>query len=115
MHELPATRGLLEVALESAREAGVERVVAIEVVVGDLSTMVDDSVQFYFDLLSRGTAAEGARLRFRRVQPRGLCLACGHTFAATPPLPRACLACGSTTLRVTGGREFHVASIEVDG
>jgi hydrogenase nickel incorporation protein HypA/HybF len=114
VHELAVTRGMLEVALEAAASGGHRRVLAVDLVVGELSSMVDDSVQFYFDALSRGTAAEGARLRIRRTRPVLTCAACGHAWAAGLPLPAGCPACRSSDLRLHGGREFHVESIEVD-
>jgi hydrogenase nickel incorporation protein HypA/HybF len=113
MHELPATEGILAAALEAAHAAGAERVVAIHLVVGDLTSIVDDSIQFYFDILGRGTAAAGAVLQFRRVSPRCRCGECGSTFDVSPPLPRSCEECGSLALVVTGGQEFYVESIEV--
>jgi hydrogenase nickel incorporation protein HypA/HybF len=114
MHEMPATRGMLDLALEHMRKAGARRVTAIDVVVGDLTSIVDDSVQFYFDILSRNTPAAGASLRFRREAAEGACADCGHTFPVAPPLERLCPTCGSLALRVTGGRQFFVESIEVD-
>ena len=114
MHELPATQGLLDVALKAAREAGGTRIQVVDLVVGDLTSMVDDSIQFYFDIISRGTPAEGAELRFRREPAEGSCGECGHAFPVQPPIPRECPACGSLRLKVTGGREFYVDSIEVD-
>jgi hydrogenase nickel incorporation protein HypA/HybF len=113
VHELAATRGMLEVALEAAGHADHRRLLAIDLVIGELTTMVDDSVQFYFDVLSRGTAAEGAVLRIRRTLPEANCAACGHAFAARVPLPAGCPVCGSGELRLHGGREFRVESIEV--
>ena len=55
MHELPATQGMLDVALEAGLAAGCERITEIHLVVGELTSIVDDSVQFYFDILARGT------------------------------------------------------------
>ena len=86
MHELAVTEGILKVALEAAAQAGGPRIHAIDLVIGDLSGMVDDSIQFYFDILSRDTAATGATLRFRREPANVTCQECGAQYAAQPPL-----------------------------
>lgn len=114
MHELPATQGILDVALEAAREAGAVRISAIDIVIGDLSSMVDDSVQFHFDVLSRNTVAAGAELRMTRQRATASCGACGCSYEVSPPLDPVCRGCGSLALAVTGGREFFIESIEVD-
>ena len=114
MHELPMTEGLLAVALDAARKAGARRITAIDLVVGELASIVDDSVQFYFDILSEGTPAEGAELRFSRESGNATCRDCHHQFSVSPPITPTCPACGSPRLTVTGGREFYVSSIEVD-
>lgn len=114
MHELPATQGILATALETAEEAGGGRIVAIDLVIGEMSSMVDDSVQFYFDVLSRDTAAAGAVLRFRREPGEARCLECGHTYGARPPLEPSCPACRVGIVRVSGGQQFFIESIEVD-
>ena len=113
MHELAVTQSLLEIVLRHARQAGAPRVVEIHLVIGQLSSIVDDSVAFYWDIVARGTPAEGARLDFRRVPARFQCLACSHEYAP-PPETLACPACSSQQVRVIAGDEFSVESIEVD-
>lgn len=113
MHELAVTQSVLEIAVRHARQAGAGRISAIHLVVGQLSSIVDDSVAFYWDLVARGTLAEGAKLDFRRLEARLTCQACGHEY---PPQDEAwsCPACGSSQVRVTAGEEFYVEAIEVD-
>jgi hydrogenase nickel incorporation protein HypA/HybF len=117
MHELSVTQGILDVVLDAAQQAGAERIRAINLVIGDLSSIVDDSVQFYFDFLSRDTPAQGATLHFQREPARATCQECAQSFTiAVPFTPDSsrCPACGSSSLRIAGGQEFYVDSIEVD-
>jgi hydrogenase nickel incorporation protein HypA/HybF len=111
MHELSVTQGILDIALGAA---GDRRVTAVNLLIGDLSSFVDDSVQFYFDILSKGTPAESASLHIQRVPGTMACAACGGRFEAKAPLTGVCPACGSGQLLVTGGRELRVESIEVE-
>ncbi|MGC8782192.1 MAG: hydrogenase maturation nickel metallochaperone HypA [Anaerolineae bacterium] len=114
MHELAVTEGILKVVLDAAAQANARRIRAIDLVIGELSGMVDDSIQFYFDILSRDTLAAGATLRFRREPALVTCLECDNRFAGQPPLTPFCPQCGSARLRVAGGRELRVESIEIE-
>jgi hydrogenase nickel incorporation protein HypA/HybF len=113
MHELAVTEEILALALETAQRAGARRISGIDLVVGDVSSIVDDSVQFYFDVLSRNTPAEGAALHFRREAASLVCWACGYRGQTRVPLPRTCPTCGSSHLQVAGGQAFYLESIEV--
>ena len=114
MHELPATQGILSVALEAAQQNGARRITAIDLTIGELASLLNDSVQFYFDILSQGTIAEGAVLRFRREPGTATCVDCGHQFSVSAPLSATCPVCAGVRLHVSGGREFYVESIEVE-
>ena len=81
--------------------------------IGDLTSIIDDSVQFYFDILSKGTALEGAVLFFQRVAPEFECKSCGHR--ATGRLSGSvCPGCGGKGFVVRKGQEFYIESIEVE-
>ena len=113
MHELAVTENLLEIALRHADRAGARRITRLNLIVGELATIVDDSVQFYWDIVSRETIADGAQLHFERVPGTLHCMGCDHTF----PMNRsdyACPVCGGRQVAVAGGDEFRLESIEVD-
>ena len=113
MHELSITESILNLALEKATEAGAARITRINLVIGELSGIVDDCVRFYFDMLSRDTIAAGAELVFDRRPVQAKCRACGNVY---PPKEQdwACPACGKAEVDVVGGRECHMESLEVD-
>jgi hydrogenase nickel incorporation protein HypA/HybF len=109
LHELSVTQNILEIALRHAQEAGAVRIREINLVIGELSSIVDDSVQFYWDIISEGTMAQGAVLRFERIPATLRCREC-----ALSRDDYACPACGSFAVGVGGGDEFYLESIEVD-
>lgn len=113
MHELSVTQSLLEIALRHGERASARRIVRLNLVIGELASIVDDSVQFYWDIVSQGTIAEGAELHFERVPATLRCLSCDHTF----PLDGreyACPACGERKVVAVRGDEFRLESIEVE-
>jgi hydrogenase nickel incorporation protein HypA/HybF len=113
MHELSITESILEIALRHTAEADAKKITDIHLVIGKLSSIVDDSVQFYWDIVSDGTAAQGAVLHFRRVRIEILCKACGERYHPEE-LDLACPACGSRDVRIVAGEEFRMEAIEVE-
>ena len=111
MHELMVTESIRDIALRHAKEAGAARITDLFLVIGELSSIVDDSVQFYWDFVTEGTMAEGATLHFRRIPAEMVCQACGHSYSPRQALP--CPACDSNDVRVTAGEEFFLEAIEV--
>jgi hydrogenase nickel incorporation protein HypA/HybF len=109
MHELSVTQSLLQLALNHA-DGG--RITDLYLVIGPLSSMVDNSVQFYWDMISEGTAAANSRLHFKRTAAEIQCQDCQKRY----PLASddfTCPNCGSAQVRVVSGDEFYLESIEV--
>jgi hydrogenase nickel incorporation protein HypA/HybF len=112
MHELAVTESILEIALRHGGEAGAGRITDLHLVIGELSTIIDESVQFYWDIVSEGTPAAGATLHFRRVPAQLTCQTCGHSYSPRQTLP--CPACGSEDIAITAGEEFNLEAIDVE-
>ena len=112
MHELPITQSILNIALKHANEADAKRIENIHIVMGELSSNVDDSVQFYWDIIAKGTLAEGATLHFRRVPAEMQCVSCSEKFH--PDDEFLCPKCGNAGAKIIAGEEFYVEAIDID-
>jgi len=110
MHELSVTQSILDITL---RHADRKRVTGIHVVMGELSSLVDDSIQFYWELIAKDTVAEGARLHFRRVPAEFQCMVCFEKYRPQGE-EFACPYCGSVGAKIIAGEEFFVESIDVE-
>ncbi|MGD8633863.1 MAG: hydrogenase maturation nickel metallochaperone HypA [Anaerolineales bacterium] len=110
---MSVTESILEIVLRHAEQAHACQITDINLVLGDLSSIVDDSVQFYWDMLAEGTLAEGAVLHFERIRTEMECLECLARYQ-----PQAgdlsCPECQSRKVKVVSGDEFFIDSIEVD-
>lgn len=113
MHELHATQNILDAALQHASKAEAQQVTDVFLVNGSFSTMDDEAVRFYWEMLSKGTICESARLHFTHVSAKAVCDSCGKTFEPDEVLS-ACPRCESGSVRVTQGKEFFLNEIEVD-
>lgn len=113
MHEYAVTKSLIELSLNEAEKAGAARISEIRLVIGDLSTIIDESVQMYFDIISEGTKAEGAKLIFRRIPAQFQCRGCDLIYDK-PHVGFDCPKCGGQGMPTGVGREFYIESIEVE-
>jgi hydrogenase nickel incorporation protein HypA/HybF len=113
MHELSIMQSALSMALEQAKVAGAERVHVIRLRVGALSGVVPDALEFAFEALVPGTAAEGAALAIENVPARFWCGTCSREFQADD-LFAECPDCHQASGEVRAGRELELASMEID-
>ncbi len=81
MHEQSIVEALLATVLEKAAEDKASKILRIYIVAGELSGVVEESVEFYFGLLGKGTPAEGPAF-----------------FSAVPP-PRCAAATAPRSIR----------------
>jgi hydrogenase nickel incorporation protein HypA/HybF len=113
MHELAVTENILATALRYAGQANATSITDLHLVIGQMASIIDDSVQFYWDIVAKGTPAEGATLHFERIPARFACRACQETFpydGNTYSCPR----CSSLQVQLIQGDEFRLESIDIE-
>ena len=113
MHEFSIMAYLLEAVEEQARRCGASKVVAINLTVGERAGIVEDSLAFYFDMLTPGTVVEGARLNVHYLPIRFHCEPCASDYAPSGA-DFGCPHCGAIGQLVSDGSELLIDSIEIE-
>jgi len=110
MHELSIASAIVATAQKHAGESPVS---LVTVRAGRLRQVVPDSLEFYWDIVTRGTVCEGARLELEIVSAALACGACGHEWTLEQPHFR-CPECAEGDVAVVSGNELEVESIEIE-
>jgi hydrogenase nickel incorporation protein HypA/HybF len=115
MHELPITESILNIVLKHARMNNARQVMFIHLQIGRLSDIQDEWLQKYFDYLSKGTVAEGAKLKIERTPVMVQCNECALSYEADVGKGRdfVCPDCGAKGGSLLSGRDYYIKSLEV--
>ena len=113
MHEMALCESLIGVIEDQAGVHDYQKVKTVFLEVGALACVEPEALRFSFDLVTRGTLAEGAALEIIETKPEAWCFTCGH---AVPVRQRfdPCPDCGSYQLQLSGGDELRIKELEVD-
>ena len=113
IHELPLTQKILSVVLRYAEINNAEKVIEVCLEIGDLRDFVESITQKYWDYLSKGTIAEGAKIKFDRVAVSLICHSCNNIFCVDfQELDKSCCPkCGSSDSELLTGTELEVKEI----
>ncbi len=113
MHEMSLCASMVELIEEQARAQGFERVLCVRLEVGPLAGVELEAMRFGFDVATRGSVADGARLEILQPKAEAWCMACAGTVPVSSRFD-ACPVCGGYQLQVTRGDELRIRELEVD-
>ncbi|MFX1482224.1 MAG: hydrogenase maturation nickel metallochaperone HypA [Promethearchaeota archaeon] len=124
MHEFSAACSIVDTAVEAAKNNNATKVSVVHVDVGEFTFLVPEQLIFNFEIASKNSLLEGAELRIRTVKGRLRCDDCKFEGASMvdPDIPSQiavfapmkCPKCGSSSTKITGGKEFVITSIEAE-
>ncbi len=112
MHEQSIVAALLSMAIKDAKKDNAQRIVTIKLVVGELTGVEKDAVDFYFGFMAKETIAEGASLEFTFTKPQLRCRDCDIIFPRDG-LEFNCPQCSKKAIELVGGRELYIESMEI--
>ncbi len=113
MHELGLTKQIVKIVNDAALRHGAVKVNTVNLVVGENTSIIPESVQMYFDMIARDTSAQGATLNVCVVKAQMYCTSCGKNFIR-PRFSFACPTCGALGSPTDIGSEFYVESVELE-
>lgn len=107
------TQSILDIVLQHGEENGARKVTKVVLTIGAMTQVVGECVKFCFDIMSKGTIAEGAELEINDVPTRVKCPQCGDVFEGEDLIficPRCQIASGD----IISGKELDVTSIVIE-
>lgn len=112
MHEVSIMTEALRMAVDAAQSAGACRVLKLRLRIGSLSGVVPESLRFAFDIVCRGTIAEGANLEIEVVPAACWCMTCQAEFECAD-FYNECPRCHSVSDELRRGREMEIGDVEM--
>ncbi len=113
MHEMALAEGILDIVLSYADKNNAKKVTEISVLVGEMTGVVPESLEFCFESLARDTKAQGAKLVLKHIPLVARCLDC-KTESKIERYNFTCPKCNSSRMEIISGRELRVESLEAD-
>lgn len=114
MHELGLTQSIVDIAVEHAKRNNASKILKVNVTIGDMMSVIEDSMQFYFEYLTKDTIAGGSKLEIDHVPISIRCANCKEESRVTEFEIYTCPRCGSLAVELLSGKEFYVDSIEIE-
>jgi hydrogenase nickel incorporation protein HypA/HybF len=114
VHELSIVQSLIGPVTEAAQKAGARKVTILTLRVGDLSSIVEDALQFCYGFATEGTMLEKSKLVVHRVPVVIFCENCRLSRELPGIHSFRCPACNTPSADLRQGRELEIESMEIE-
>lgn len=112
MHEMSLCEGIRTIVEDQARAHGFAQVRRLRLEIGRFAGVEKDALAFAFDVVMRGSPAEGAALEMIDLPGQALCYDCMSVKRIEHRLD-PCPDCGSGKMMPQGGDEMRIKDMEV--
>lgn len=112
MHEMSLCEGIRRVVDQAAASEEIARVTKVRVEIGQFAGVEKGALSFAWDVVMRGSKAEGAVLEMIDLPGRATCFDCVKTVEIKDRLD-PCPDCGGGRLLPEGGDEMRIKDMEV--
>ena len=111
MHEIALVESIIDIVSTEMKKHNITKVETIKLRIGEMSHVMPDALIFGFDVLSKETSLEGARLIIETVPTKGQCRDCNTEFTIKDVID-ICPKCGGTSYDIIYGKELEIAEFE---
>jgi len=112
MHELSIALGIVKIAEKETTKANAKQVDSIELVIGTLSGVEPEALEFVWDIAIQGTVLAKAKKHIEYIEAKAKCLEC-KTIFTVQNVYDSCPNCNSYFKDVFQGKELKVKALEV--
>jgi len=110
MHELSIALNIVEIAEENVAQSNLHSITEIKLVVGKLSGVVYEALEFAMDEAVKNTILEDAKITITRISGKAKCDSCAHEFDVED-IYTPCPKCQSFMNEIIQGNELRVESL----
>lgn len=112
MHEMSLCEGIRQILEERAGRDGFRAVQRVRLEIGRFAAVEIEALRFGFDVVMKGSIADGAVLDILDRPGEAYCYECEKAVTIEDRLD-PCPFCGGGRLLVTGGNEMRIKDLEV--
>ena len=113
MHEVSICESIVDIIRVTAEKERASKVTSVRLKVGEMAGVVEDALRFAFEVVSKDTIAEGARLDIEHVPLTARCRSCNREFHIVG-YAFSCKHCDSPEIEVVSGRELQIEDIDME-
>lgn len=113
MHELSLCESLLGIIKDHARTHNFTRVRSVRIEIGALSCAEPEALRFGFDVVVKGSVAEGAVLEIDRPPGEAWCWDCQAVVPVTDRTT-GCPGCDGYSLELRAGDQMRLVELDVE-
>ena len=114
MHELSIVSSIVDTVTQTLEAYPGARVKEVRLRIGALASVIEDSLQFCYEIATKGTALDGSALIVKVLPVRMHCDRCAKDVEMASLQSFRCPGCGEPVTDMRQGRELEIDSIEID-
>ena len=113
MHEMGIAEQLVQICLDAIPEDMVDpRVEILNLRIGKLASVVEHSLTFCFEIITKDTPLENVKLMIESVPVKICCKVCHQEWEVDTPMFK-CPDCEEGEVEMISGREIEITSMEL--